>query len=93
LASIQGDKGKPSARGRESSPNMAILIVNPNINQLLNEHDSVTLVVKTRTKIKGEPVKYLWGLSVELGNLLAKHHGSDVAKGSHPRLLTLTHGS
>jgi hypothetical protein len=54
LASIHGDKGKPSARGRESSPNMAVLIVNPNINQLLNEHDSVTLIVKTPTKITRE---------------------------------------
>jgi hypothetical protein len=33
---------------------MAVLIVNPNINQLLNEHDSVTLVVKTLTKITRE---------------------------------------
>jgi hypothetical protein len=54
LASIQGDKCKPSARGRGSNPNMAVLIVNPNINQLLNEHDSVTLVVKTPTKITRE---------------------------------------
>jgi hypothetical protein len=54
LASIQGDKGKPSARGRRSSPNMAVFIVNPNINQLLNEHDSVTLVVKTLKKVTRE---------------------------------------
>jgi hypothetical protein len=54
LASIQGDKGKPPARGRRSGPNMAVLIVNPNINQLINEHDSVTLVVKTPTKITRE---------------------------------------
>jgi hypothetical protein len=50
LASIQGDKGKPSAWGSRSGPHMAV-IVNPNINQLLSEHDSVTLVVKTPTKI------------------------------------------
>jgi hypothetical protein len=49
LASIQGDKGKPSARKRGSSPNMAVFIVNPN--QLLNEHD---LVDKTPTKITRE---------------------------------------
>jgi hypothetical protein len=54
LASIQKDKGKPSVRGRRSSPNMAVLIVNPNINELLNEHDSVTLGVKTLTKITRE---------------------------------------
>jgi hypothetical protein len=54
LASIQDDKGEPSARGRRSSPNMAVLIVNPNINQFLNEHDSVTLIVKTPTKITRE---------------------------------------
>jgi hypothetical protein len=54
VASIQGDKGKLSARGRKSSPNMTVLIVNPNINQRLNEHDSVTLVVKTLTKITRE---------------------------------------
>jgi hypothetical protein len=30
---------------------------------------------------------------VELGNIVAKNHGSDVDKGSHPRLLTLTYGS
>jgi hypothetical protein len=54
LASIQGDKDKPFARGRGSSPNMAVLIVKPNINQLLNEHDSVILVVKTLTKITRE---------------------------------------
>jgi hypothetical protein len=54
LASIQGDKGKPSARGRRSSSNMAVLIVNPNVKQLLNEHDSVTLIVKTLTKITRE---------------------------------------
>jgi hypothetical protein len=54
LASIQEDKGKPSARRRRSSPNMAVLIVNPNINQLLNENDSVTLVVKAPTKITRE---------------------------------------
>jgi hypothetical protein len=69
---------------------MSVLIVNPNINQLLSEHDSVTLVVKTLTK---NTSKYLWGLSVELGNLMAKNHDSDVDKGSHPRLLTLTDGS
>jgi hypothetical protein len=56
LASIQEDKGKSSARGRESNPNMAVFIVNPNINQLLNEHDSVTLVVKAPTKITREQV-------------------------------------
>jgi hypothetical protein len=54
LASIQGDKGKPSAWGRGSGLNMAVLIVNSNINQLLNEHNSVTLVVKTLTKITRE---------------------------------------
>jgi hypothetical protein len=54
LASIQKEKGKPSAREQGSSPNMAVLIVNPNINQLLNEHDSVTLVVKIQTKITRE---------------------------------------
>jgi hypothetical protein len=54
LASIQGDKGRPSARGRSSSPNMAVFIVNPYINQVLNEHDSVTIVVKTPTKITRE---------------------------------------
>jgi hypothetical protein len=63
------------------------------INQLLNEHDSATLVVKTPTKITSEHGKYLWGLSMELGNIVATNHGSDVDKGSHPRLLTLTHGS
>jgi hypothetical protein len=26
--------------------------------------------------------KYLWALSVELGNLIAKNHSSDVDKGS-----------
>jgi hypothetical protein len=72
---------------------MAVLIVNPNINQLLNEHDLVTLVVKTLTKITENTGKYLWGLSVEVGNLMAKNHGSDVDKGSYPRLLTLTDGS
>jgi hypothetical protein len=30
---------------------------------------------------------------MELRNLLIKNHGSDVDKGSHPRLLTLTDGS
>jgi hypothetical protein len=54
LASIQGDKGKPSAREEETSPNMDVLIVNPNINQLLKEHDSVSLVVKTPTEITRE---------------------------------------
>jgi hypothetical protein len=54
LASIWGDKGEPSAMGRRASPNKTVLIVNPNINQLLNEHDSVTLVVKTPTKITRE---------------------------------------
>jgi hypothetical protein len=44
LASIQGDKGKPSAR-------VDVLIVNANINKLLNENDSVTSVVKTLTRI------------------------------------------
>jgi hypothetical protein len=33
-----------------SGPNMAVLIVNPNINQLFHEHDSVTLVVKKSNK-------------------------------------------
>jgi hypothetical protein len=47
LTSIQGDKGKPCAGGRGSIPNIAVFIVNPSINQLSNEHDSVTLVVKT----------------------------------------------
>jgi hypothetical protein len=37
--------------------------------------------------------KYSWGLSVELGNLMTKNHGSNVDKRSHPRLLTLTDGS
>jgi hypothetical protein len=46
-----GVSSEPSARGRESGPNMAVLIINPNINQLLNEHVSVTLVVKILTKI------------------------------------------
>jgi hypothetical protein len=54
LASIQEEKGEPSARGRGSSPNVAVLIVNPSINQLLNEHDSVILVVETLTKITRE---------------------------------------
>jgi hypothetical protein len=54
LVSIQGDKGKPSARGRRSRPDMAVFIVNPSINRLPNEHDSVTLVVKTPTKITRE---------------------------------------
>jgi hypothetical protein len=72
---------------------MAVLIVNPNINQLLNEHDSVTLVVKTLTKSPENTGKCLWGLSVELGNIVAKNHGSDVDKKSYPRLLTLTDGS
>jgi hypothetical protein len=72
---------------------MAALIVNPKINQLLNEHDSVTLV-KTLTKKSPENTgKYLWRLGVELGNIVAKNHGSDVDKGSHPRLLTVTNGS
>jgi hypothetical protein len=30
---------------------------------------------------------------VELGNIVAKNHGSDVDKRSHSRLLTLTYGS
>jgi hypothetical protein len=72
---------------------MAVLIVNPNINQLLNEHDSVTLVVKIWQKSPENTGKYLWGLSVELGNLMAKNHGSDVDKWSYLRLLTLTNGS
>jgi hypothetical protein len=71
-------------QGEGSNPNMAVLIVNPNINQLLNEHDSVTLVVKTLTKITREHSKYLWGLSVELGNLVAKNHGSDVVRDHIP---------
>jgi hypothetical protein len=45
---------KQSARGRGECPNMAVLIVKPNINQLFNKHDSVTLVVKTLTKITSE---------------------------------------
>jgi hypothetical protein len=58
---------------------MAILVVNPNINQLFNEHDSVSLVVKILEKKSSENTgKYLWGLSVDLGNLMAKSHGSDV---------------
>jgi hypothetical protein len=52
-----------------------------------------TLIVKTPQKLPENTGKYLWALSVELGNLMAKNHGSDVDKGSHPRLLTLTHGS
>jgi hypothetical protein len=59
LASIQEDKGKPSAKGRVFSPNLAVLIVNPNINQLLSEHDLVTLVVKTLTKSPDNTGKYL----------------------------------
>jgi hypothetical protein len=54
LASIQGDKRKPSAKGEGSSSNKTAFIINRNINQLLNEHDSVTLVVKTLTKITRE---------------------------------------
>jgi hypothetical protein len=81
LASIQEDKGKPSVRERRSSPNMAALIVNPNIKQLLNKHDSVILVVKTLTKSPENTGKYLWGLSVELGNIVAKNHSSDIDKG------------
>jgi hypothetical protein len=72
---------------------MAVLIVNSNINQLLNEHNSVTLVVKTLTKSPENTGKYLWRLSAELGNIVAKIHGSDVDKKSYPRLLTLTDGS
>jgi hypothetical protein len=72
---------------------MAVLIVNPNINQLLNEHNSVTLVVKPQQKSPENTGEYLWGLSVESGNLVAKNHGSDVDKGPYPRLLTLTHCS
>jgi hypothetical protein len=72
---------------------MTVLIINPNINQLLNEHDSVTLVVKTQKKSPENTGKYVWGLSVELRNIVAKNHGSDVDKGLYPRLLTLTHGS
>jgi hypothetical protein len=30
---------------------------------------------------------------MELGNIEAKNHVSAVDKGSHPRLLTFTHGS
>jgi hypothetical protein len=52
-----------------------------------------TLIVKTPQKLPENTGKYLWALSVELGNLMAKNHDSDVDKGSHPRLLTLTHGS
>jgi hypothetical protein len=63
------------------------------IKQPLNEHDSVTLVVKTQQKSPENTGKYLWGLSVQLGNTVAKNHGSDVDQGSHPRLLTLTDGS
>jgi hypothetical protein len=37
--------------------------------------------------------KYLWGLSMELGNIVAKNHGSNVDEVSHPRLLTITYGS
>jgi hypothetical protein len=37
--------------------------------------------------------KYLWGLSVELGSIVAKNHGSHIDKGSHPSLLTFTYGS
>jgi hypothetical protein len=93
LASIQGDKGKSSTKGRAYNPNMAVFIVNPNINQLLNEHDLTTLVVKTPKNITRETGKHSWGLSVELRNLMAKNHGSDVDKGSHPRFLTLIYGS
>jgi hypothetical protein len=57
------------------------------ISQLLFNYDSVTSVVITLTENIGQ---YLWGLSVELGNIVAKNHGSDVDKGSHPILLTLT---
>jgi hypothetical protein len=80
-------------QGGGSSPNMAVLIVNPNINQLLNEHDSVTLVVKTLTKSPENTGKYLWRLSVELGNIVAKNHGLAVDKKAYPRLLTLTDDS
>jgi hypothetical protein len=59
---------------------MAVLIVNPNINQLLNEHDSVNLIVKTPIKSPENTGKYLWGLSVELGNIVTKNHGSDVLR-------------
>jgi hypothetical protein len=55
LASIQGDKGK---QGGGSGSNMDVLIVNPNINQLLNEHDSVTLVVKPQQKSPENTGKY-----------------------------------
>jgi hypothetical protein len=38
-----------------------LVLSNPNINQLLNEHDSVTLVVKTLTKITREHRKIVMG--------------------------------
>jgi hypothetical protein len=67
------------------------------INQLLNE----LLLVMTQLPQSSKPWqespentgKYLWRLSVELRNLTSKNHGSDVDKGSHPRLLTSTHGT
>jgi hypothetical protein len=40
---------------------MAVLTVNPKINQPLNEHDSVTLVAKTPTKITREHRKIFMG--------------------------------
>jgi hypothetical protein len=41
-------------QGKRAGPNMAVLTVNPNINQLFNDHDSVTLVIKNPTKITRE---------------------------------------
>jgi hypothetical protein len=32
-------------------------------------------------------------MGTKLGNIVAKNHCSDIDKGSHPRWLTLTHGS
>jgi hypothetical protein len=49
-----------------SGPNIAGLTVNHNINQLLNEHDSVTLVVKTLTKITREHRKICMGIKGEV---------------------------
>jgi hypothetical protein len=58
------------------------------INQLLNEHDSSYLSSQNPEKNHQRTQ-----VSVELGNLMAKNRGSDVDKGSYPRLLTLTDGS
>jgi hypothetical protein len=70
---------------------MAVFIVNHNKNQLLNEHDSVILVVKTLTKITRE--HRFMGTKCRI----RKHSGQEswlrVDKGLYPRLLTLTYGS